>query len=325
MPSPLACPPPAYRIAQPLASPRDDGDADLRVAPWSSAAVGAGSAHPLARLPLSVVRLGESHWIAGQRCDGERCEAPVIELVISGTMRLTQEGRESLIAAGEVLVRKAGARYACAAVGGPLYKRELVLGGMIAEPLISALPERVLPGDAAELRAGFDELQRLSEERPPDQHLRASTIAYRLVLQLSLAPRDGRAATPIHPTVAAAVRILETSGARDLDVRQVARAVGTSVSHLHRLFKEALGTSPLRHAREHLIRRAKDALGKTSLPCREIAFRLGYDDPLYFSAVFKRVVGVSPREFRRLAGCGLRPSPTSRLCRSPASPVTAAR
>ena len=101
------------------------------------------------------------------------------------------------------------------------------------------------------------------------------------------------------PAVAAALRILETSGARDLDIRQVARAVGTSVSHLHRLFKEALGTSPLRYAREHLMAQAREALSGTSLPCQEIARRLGYDDPLYFSAVFKRFAGVSPREYRK--------------------------
>jgi AraC-like DNA-binding protein len=99
--------------------------------------------------------------------------------------------------------------------------------------------------------------------------------------------------------VAAALRILETSGARDLDVRQVARTVGTSVSHLHRLFKEALGTSPLRYARERLIAQAREALRTTTLPCQEIARRLGYDDPLYFSAVFKRLTGVSPREYRK--------------------------
>lgn len=121
--------------------------------------------------------------------------------------------------------------------------------------------------------------------------------------QVLIVEPQGRGPLLTNPTVVAAVRILETSGARDLDVRQVARSVGTSVSHLHRLFKEALGTSPLRYGREHLIRQAKDALGSTSLPCREIAQRLGYDDPLYFSAVFKRITGVSPREFRKRHRC----------------------
>src|SRR5688572_20227836 len=75
-----------------------------------------------------------------------------------------------------------------------------------------------------------------------------------------LAFRAGHAPVPradVHPLVTAALRILENSGARDLDVRQVVRTVGTSVSHLHRVFKGALGTSPLRYAREHLVRQAK--------------------------------------------------------------------
>jgi len=114
-----------------------------------------------------------------------------------------------------------------------------------------------------------------------------------------LVPQTRLRAVVLNPTVAAALCILQTSGARDLDVRKVACVVGTSVSHLHRLFKEALGTSPLRYAREHLIAQAKEALGTTTLSCQEIARRLGYDDPLYFSAVFKRVAGVSPREFRK--------------------------
>ena len=129
--------------------------------------------------------------------------------------------------------------------------------------------------------------------------MRASTIAYRLLLSLSVAQQAGALAPTLSPQVAAALRILQTSGARDLDIRQVARTVGTSVSHLHRLFKDALGTSPLRYAREHLIAQAKDALGNTTLSCQEIAKRLGYDDPLYFSAVFKRITGVSPREYRK--------------------------
>ena len=119
------------------------------------------------------------------------------------------------------------------------------------------------------------------------------------VLPSSVAHHGGPLTTSLNPQVAAALRILQTSGARDLDIRQVARTVGTSVSHLHRLFKDALGTSPLRYAREHLIAQAKDALSNTTLSCQEIARRLGYDDPLYFSAVFKRIVGVSPRGFRK--------------------------
>jgi AraC-like DNA-binding protein len=254
---------------------------------------------PPYRLPLAVVHLGESTWGDGQRLQREHGEIPGIELVLDGTIRLVQDGRESLISAGQVFVLKPGARQAYSAIGGPARKLHLGLGGMIAEQIVASLPDRIEPRDLSEIRAAFDELLRVFHDSPPDHHVRASAIAYRLLLSLSVAHQGGPLATTLTPQVAAALRILQTSGARDLDIRQVARTVGTSVSHLHRLFKDALGTSPLRYAREHLIAQAKDALGNTTLSCQEIAKRLGYDDPLYFSAVFKRITGISPREFRK--------------------------
>lgn len=257
------------------------------------------SGHPLQRLPLMVVHLGESTWGQGQRYQCERGEVPSIDLVLEGAIRLVQDGRESLVTAGQVFVLKPGARQQYGACDGPARKLHLALGGVIADQFIVSLPDRVVPTDPPELRAAFAELHLLLSDMPPDHHVRASAMAYRLLLNLSLAHQAGSSAASLTPTVAAALHILETSGARDLDVRQVARTVGTSVSHLHRLFKDALGTSPLRYARERLIAQARDALSNTTLSCQEIAKRLGYDDPLYFSAVFKRITGVSPREYRK--------------------------
>lgn len=257
------------------------------------------SGQPLYRLPLTVVHLDEAIWGNGQRLQRDRGDVPSIELVLEGTIRLVQDGRESLIIAGQVFVLKPGARQTYTAIDGPARKRHLALGGPIAEQLVVNLPDHIIPQNFPELRAAFDDLLQLFRELPVDHHVRASTIAYRLLLSLSVAQQGGALAPTLSPQVAAALRILQTSGARDLDIRQVARTVGTSVSHLHRLFKDALGTSPLRYAREHLIAQAKDALGNTTLSCQEIAKRLGYDDPLYFSAVFKRITGVSPREYRK--------------------------
>jgi AraC-like DNA-binding protein len=267
------------------------------MAPPRGEAFGVRTGHPAVDLPLAVVQVGECELREGQHFHGGGTVLG-IELILDGTLRLQQDGRDIIVAAGEVLVLKPAVAQTCQAVGGGVRRLRLVLAGQLATQLVGALPERVVPGDAREVRAAFDEIVRLLREPPSDCHTRASCTAYRLLVLLTTAPRDGRAPV-LNPTVAAALRILETSGARDLDIRQVARSVGTSVSHLHRLFKEALGTSPLRYAREHLIAQARDALGSTSLSCQEIAKRLGYDDPLYFSAVFKRITGVSPREYRK--------------------------
>jgi AraC-like DNA-binding protein len=248
-------------------------------------------------LPLTVVHLSVVEWHGRQRFQRLRCERPTIELVLDGVLRLVQDGRDSVAHAGEVLVLKQGSAQLVSAVGEPVRRLVLGLAGDMATPLLARLPDRVVPATGG-VRSCFDLLQALLARLPADYQLRASAVAYRLLLHLTVA-QGGALPSSVNPTVAAALRILERSGARDLDVRQVARAVDTSVSHLHRLFKEAVGTSPLRYARAHLVRQAKEALSNTSLSCQEIARRLGYDDPLYFSAVFKRVTGESPREFRR--------------------------
>ena len=43
---------------------------------------------------------------------------------------------------------------------------------------------------------------------------------------------------------------------------------------------------------------AEELLMQTTLPVKEIAFRLGYQKPLYFSAEFRRLRGISPGNFR---------------------------
>ncbi len=46
------------------------------------------------------------------------------------------------------------------------------------------------------------------------------------------------------------------------------------------------------------VRRAQHLLRRTTLSVKEIAFRVGVRDPLYFSRLFRKVVGQSPRAWR---------------------------
>ena len=45
--------------------------------------------------------------------------------------------------------------------------------------------------------------------------------------------------------------------------------------------------------------KARELLLDLDMPIGEVAAECGYDDPLYFSRVFRRTVGVSPSEYRR--------------------------
>ena len=46
--------------------------------------------------------------------------------------------------------------------------------------------------------------------------------------------------------------------------------------------------------------KAKDLLVCTSMKTSDVGFEVGYRDPHYFSYIFKKTQGMSPKEFRRI-------------------------
>jgi AraC family transcriptional activator of pobA len=71
----------------------------------------------------------------------------------------------------------------------------------------------------------------------------------------------------------------------------------TSV-HLNRICNEVCGKSALLIVQEHLIEQAKNYLSHTSYTIAEIAYLLNFEYPNYFARLFKKLNGVSPKEYR---------------------------
>lgn len=83
-----------------------------------------------------------------------------------------------------------------------------------------------------------------------------------------------------------------------LQVAKLAALENVSASHYFALFKSRTGRSPIDFFIRLRMRRACELLRETSLSIKEIAAELGYDDPFYFSRIFKSVNQVAPREYR---------------------------
>lgn len=78
-----------------------------------------------------------------------------------------------------------------------------------------------------------------------------------------------------------------------------------SVSRYAALFRRALGRSPQRYLIELRLRNAQELLMRTDMSISEVARSVGYDDALYFSRLFRKYMGFSPREARRDRQSGL--------------------
>lgn len=83
-----------------------------------------------------------------------------------------------------------------------------------------------------------------------------------------------------------------------LTIQEVAERLGMSYSNFRKLFKEHTGLSPATYQQDLRLQRAKELLTTTSMSIKEIAYRLHFDSPDYFSAKFKAKTGRKPTELR---------------------------
>ena len=83
-----------------------------------------------------------------------------------------------------------------------------------------------------------------------------------------------------------------------LSVEGLAAAVNVSPSTLRSLFKEALGKSPSDYICEQRLKKAKEMLLITKLAVKVIAGKVGFSSYEYFSTVFRKYTGQTPREYR---------------------------
>jgi AraC-like DNA-binding protein len=78
---------------------------------------------------------------------------------------------------------------------------------------------------------------------------------------------------------------------------ELARMAGVSRAYFFRTFKKAFGISPLAYQQGLRIEAAKTLLHATSLNCGEIAGRTGFESVCFFHRVFRKHVGMTPRQY----------------------------
>lgn len=85
--------------------------------------------------------------------------------------------------------------------------------------------------------------------------------------------------------------------ARPITVDDMARFAGVSRSWLYRSFKQHLSVSPISYLNSFRIEQARILLSNSALSVGEVSCSVGFDDPFYFSKVFKSLTGESPRAY----------------------------
>lgn len=84
-----------------------------------------------------------------------------------------------------------------------------------------------------------------------------------------------------------------------LDLETLAAAAKLSKFHFSAKYKALTGYSPIKHFLNMKMEHACHLLDSSELSVKGVAVALGYDDPQYFSRLFSKTVGMSPRTYRR--------------------------
>lgn len=96
-----------------------------------------------------------------------------------------------------------------------------------------------------------------------------------------------------------ALEYFNTNYNKDLNIDDYAASRGMSVSWFIRTFKQYAGTTPMQYIVALRITNAQMLLETTNYNVAEIGNFVGYENPLYFSRIFKKQKGFSPSEYRK--------------------------
>lgn len=100
-----------------------------------------------------------------------------------------------------------------------------------------------------------------------------------------------------------AIKYVEANIARcDLSVEELSRELGMSRVHLYKKLLQITGKTPIEFIRVIRLKRAAQMLRESQLNVSEIAYRLGFNNPKYFSKYFKDEFGVLPSVYKEREG-----------------------
>ena len=106
------------------------------------------------------------------------------------------------------------------------------------------------------------------------------------------------AATDSSDTIAMAIKFMQESIEKQLTLEDISRYIGYSIPHFSSIFKKYTGDSPLSYFNRLKIQYASQLLSTTRLRINQISAQVGIDDSYYFTRLFTKIVGMSPKKYR---------------------------
>lgn len=121
-----------------------------------------------------------------------------------------------------------------------------------------------------------------------------NTLFELILLRLGSSHRSER----IDPRIARSMKYLSDHYMDNVPLDELAKICNLSPSHFGALFRRETGMAPHQWLLSLRMNLARELLAATTMPVGEVAARIGYPDQRYFARVFRKMVGISPSEYR---------------------------
>jgi AraC family transcriptional regulator, arabinose operon regulatory protein len=93
------------------------------------------------------------------------------------------------------------------------------------------------------------------------------------------------------------IEVIKTNSGQRLLVADLARMVRLSPWRFTHLFRAETSKSPMQYLKEVRMQQAEEMFNETSLSLKEVVFAIGLNDRSHFSREFKRLHGMTPKDF----------------------------
>ncbi len=90
---------------------------------------------------------------------------------------------------------------------------------------------------------------------------------------------------------------LEEHYDENISLQDAANEAGMTPQYFSTIFKQSTGQNFIEWLSEFRIKKAKEYLDEPGAVIKEVCFKVGYNDPNYFSRIFKKISGVTPKEY----------------------------
>lgn len=144
-------------------------------------------------------------------------------------------------------------------------------------------------------------LELLGEEQIQEVHLEPEELSAYLqnILTQAMELRDRESDHQSRKILKRALDYIEENYQQEgLSLNMVANKVGVSANYFSAIFSQAMQLTFVEYVTQKRMEKAKKLLRQTEKHSGEIAVEVGYKDPHYFSFVFKKTQGCTPREYR---------------------------